>query len=294
MIDLHIHTTNSDGTDSVEELLKKAEKLKLKYISITDHDTCSGYEELKKIDISKLYSGKIIPGIEMKSSYNGRVIEVLGYKINVKKMNKWLKDFYKGKTKADLQTKYFNILYENCKNKGYILSPKEEIKWNPSTEWASFTIYTDMKKHIENKQIVPEDMWEDFSYFSKKYCADKSFGLYIDKSQDYPSLEQAITGIKASEGLAFMPHLYIYKWVPDERKQDFIKDIVENYDIDGIECYYSTFSKEQINYLVNLCDEKKLLKSGGSDYHGLNKPNISLGIGEGNLQITENIIENWK
>ena len=47
MIDLHMHTLNSDGTDSVVDILKKAEKLKLEYISITDHDNCNGYEELK-------------------------------------------------------------------------------------------------------------------------------------------------------------------------------------------------------------------------------------------------------
>ena len=293
MIDLHIHTTNSDGTDSVEELLKKAENIKLEYISITDHDTCSGYEKLKQIDVPKIFSGKIIPGIELKCSYKKRVIEVLGYKINVEKMDKWLKNFYKDKTKADLQTKYFNRLYENCKRKGYILSPKEEIKWHPENEWASFTIYTDIKKHIENKQIIPEDMWEDFSFFSKKYCADPNFGLYIDKSQDYPSLEQAIEGIKASEGLAFMPHLYIYKWIPEESKNAFINEIVNNYDIDGIECYHSTFSNEQINYLLKLCDDKKILKSGGSDYHGLNKPKIFLGIGKGNLKISQNIIKEW-
>ena len=61
MIDLHIHTNNSDGTDSVEELLKKAEELKLEYISITDHDTCESFNELKKLDINKIFSGKIIP-----------------------------------------------------------------------------------------------------------------------------------------------------------------------------------------------------------------------------------------
>lgn len=60
MIDLHIHTDNSDGTDTVEELLKKAQNLKLEYISITDHDTCKAYEKLKEIDISKIFYGKII------------------------------------------------------------------------------------------------------------------------------------------------------------------------------------------------------------------------------------------
>ena len=49
MIDLHIHSNNSDGSDSVEEILKKAQELKLHYISITDHDNCDAYDVLKKI-----------------------------------------------------------------------------------------------------------------------------------------------------------------------------------------------------------------------------------------------------
>lgn len=293
MIDLHMHTTNSDGTDTLEEILKKANELKLEYISITDHDNCRVYNDLKKLDIPKLFSGKIIPGIELKCSYNKRVIEVLGYKIDTDKMNKWLNKFYKGKTRADLQKKYFNILYDKCIQKGYCLSDKKNIVWNPNNDWASITIYRDLKKHKENKNLVPEDMWEDFSYFSKKYCANPEFGLYIDKSKDYPSLEEAIKGIKDCGGLAFMPHLYIYKWISDDKKEDFINDITDNYDIDGIECYYSTFTEEQTQYLLNLCEKKKLFKSGGSDYHGLNKPNISLGKGQGNLKIPKDLISNW-
>ena len=61
MIDLHIHTNNSDGTDSVEELLKKAQELKLDYISITDHDTCKAYNKLKEMNVPEIFSGKIIP-----------------------------------------------------------------------------------------------------------------------------------------------------------------------------------------------------------------------------------------
>ena len=78
MIDLHIHTTYSDGTKTVKEILKQAEDLKLDYISITDHDKCDAYEELKDINISEFYSGKIIKGIEIKCFYKGSTIEVLG------------------------------------------------------------------------------------------------------------------------------------------------------------------------------------------------------------------------
>ena len=139
MIDLHIHTNNSDGTDTVEELLKKAEKLKLEYISITDHDTCDGYKQLEKLDVDKIFSGKIIPGIEIKCTYLKRTIEVLGYKINTDKMNKWMKEFYKDKQRKDLQFKYFNMLYEKCNKMGLILSDKKDIIWNPEKDWASFS-----------------------------------------------------------------------------------------------------------------------------------------------------------
>ena len=272
MIDLHIHTTNSDGTDSVEEILKKAEKLKLNYISISDHDTCKGYDELKNIDVESIYSGKIIPGIELKCSYKGRTIEVLGYNINVEKMNNWITTFYKDKSKADLQIKYFNLLYEGCQKLGLTLSKKEDIIWNPEVDWASVTIYSDFKKYPENEKKLPADLWTEFSTFTRKYCADPNYILHIDKSKDYPSLEVAINAIKEADGLAFMPHIFIYKWVEQEEKKAFIEEIVENCDIDGFECYYPDFSEEQKKYILNLCNKKGLYKSGGSDYHGKNKP----------------------
>ena len=65
MIDLHIHTNNSDGSDSVIEVLKKAEKHKLSHISITDHESVNGHYQLKDIDVKKYFSGKIIPGAEL-------------------------------------------------------------------------------------------------------------------------------------------------------------------------------------------------------------------------------------
>lgn len=272
MIDLHIHTTNSDGTDSVEEILKKAEKLKLNYISISDHDTCKGYDELKSIDVESIYSGKIIPGIELKCSYKGRTLEVLGYNINVEKMNNWITTFYKDKSKADLQIKYFNLLYEGCQKLGLTLSKKEDIIWNPEVDWASVTIYSDFKKYPENEKKLPADLWTEFSTFTRKYCADPNYILHIDKSKDYPSLEVAINAIKEADGLAFMPHIFIYKWVEQEEKKAFVEEIVENYDIDGFECYYPDFSEEQKKYILNLCNKKGLYKSGGSDYHGKNKP----------------------
>lgn len=291
MIDLHIHTNNSDGTDTVEDLLKKAEELKLEYISITDHDNCNAYEQLNKINVSDIFSGTIIPGIEIKCTYKKRTIEVLGYKINTEKMNNWINEFYKDKQRDVLQIKYFDLLYKKCKEMGLILPEKNDIIWNPKKDWASFTIYSELKKYIENKDKMPEDMWQDFSGFNRKYCNNPDHILYIDKSEDYPTLQQTIEAIKNCDGLVFMPHLFIYKWVDD--KEEFIKELVDNYKIDGLECYYTDFTEEQTNFILNLCDERKLYKSGGSDYHGTNKEKISLATGYGNLNIDKKIIQNW-
>ena len=134
-------------------------------------------------------------------------------------------------------------------------------------------------------------MWEEFSGFNRKYCNNPDHILYIDKSEDYPTLEQTIQAIKECEGLVFMPHLFIYKWV--ENKEKFIEEIVDNYNIDGLECYYTDFTEAQTKYILNLCNKKRLYKSGGSDYHGKNKEKISLAKGYGNLNIDKKIIEDW-
>lgn len=291
MIDLHMHSTNSDGSDSVVELLKKAQEKNLSYISITDHDNCNGYFELENIDIKKYYNGTIIPGIEIKCSYGKNLIEVLGYKINTKKMKQWTDEFYKDKSRDKIQTKYFNLLYEKCIKIGLEMSPKEEIDWNPKNDWGSVTIYKELKKHPNNKEKVPEDLWEEFDAFSKKYCGNPDHIFYIDKTQDYPTTQEAIDAIRSAGGLVFLPHLFIYKWA--ENKEQLIDDILSKYKINGIECMHSSFSDEQIKYLIELCNKKHYYKSGGSDYHGKNKPSIEMGIGKGNLQIPEDFIKEW-
>ena len=292
MIDLHIHATYSDGADSLIEVLEKTEKLGLKYISITDHDNCKAYKELENLDIKKYYTGTIIPGIEIKCSYNRRLIEILGYKIDTNKMQEWADEYYKDKTKAILQKKYFNILCEKSKEIGLKISEESKSNFDSEKEWASVHIYNELVKYEENKKILPEGTLDSFNNFSKKYCGDVNSKLYIDKSADYPSLQEAIDVVKKCNGLVFLPHLFIYKWA--NNKKEFIDEILKNYDIDGIECMHSEFDDEQIEYLLKLAKERNYLRSGGSDYHGKNKVGINLGVGKGNLRIPEEFVEEWK
>ena len=87
MIDLHIHTIHSDGTASVSEVLAESERLGLKAISITDHNTVDAYKEIEDNDLRKSFSGKIIIGVELAAIVGGIEIEVLGYNIDWRKMD---------------------------------------------------------------------------------------------------------------------------------------------------------------------------------------------------------------
>lgn len=90
-------------------------------------------------------------------------------------------------------------------------------------------------------------------------------------------------------GKVFLPHIFEY----NDNSKKILEFILDNYSLDGIECYYTTFSKEQSDFLLNLCKEKHFLISGGSDYHGTFKPKVDMGTGFGNLTIPENILDNW-
>ena len=291
MIDMHMHTTYSDGADSLIEVLKKAESLKLEYISITDHDTCEGYKELAKLDVKKYFSGQIINGVEIKCAYKKRLIEILGYKVDPKVINNFMEEFHKTKSKEILQQKYFDILHERCTDMGLVMSKKEDIEFNPKTDWASIKIYNDIKAHEENKLKVPDDFWSEFNIFSKKYCGDVNYPLYIYKSEDYLQLDEAIKLVKDAGGLVFLPHIFIYKWAEDKKK--LLDDIVAEYDIDGIECMHSEFSQDDIDYLLEYTQENNFYRSGGSDYHGKNKVGIEMAVGKGNLKIESYLIQDW-
>lgn len=290
MIDLHIHSDNSDGSDMVVEILKKANELKLDYISITDHDNCDAYDELKKKNVRKNFDGHIINGIELKCSYQGRVIDILGYNYNVKKMKKLLQTYYPNH--AELQEKYIKQFYEACVKLNLTLTPLEELNWDSTKDWATITIYDEIKKHPENETKCPKDLWDSVEHFRYNYLYNKNSIFYIDKSEDYPTLSDCIKIIHQAKGIAFIAHPYIYNWVKDKKK--FLSGIIKDYKIDGIECYYSKFSDEQIEYVLNICNQNNLLKCGGSDYHGKNKPGINIAEGYGNMQIPNYIIDNWK
>lgn len=291
MIDLHTHTNNSDGTKTPLELLKEANDKNLEVLSITDHNTCKSYEDLENINISEVYKGKIIVGCEFTSTFDERLIEILGYGFNYKDVQEYLNQRYDEK----VGTRNVQILFNRLKD----LFDKYNIKYNPDNlhypkkdnDFFEKSFYDEFMKYPQNKEIIKEDIFNSFSDFFRKGLTNPKSKMYIRAVEFKPSVKEIIDVIHKSGGKAFLAHPFQYKFNDTE---EFLNKLYDKNAFDGIECFYTTFSKEQSAYLVEFAKKRKLLISGGSDYHGTNKVNHELGIGNNNLNIDKKIIENWE
>lgn len=287
MIDIHTHTTYSDGTLTPGELLEEAHQKKLTIISITDHNTIGAYEELKNPNIREKFEGMIIPGIEITTTYHGETIEVLGYNFNLDMMSELLKESVL--TFEEKQIQEYNLIKKQYQKIGVIFD-EENIEFNPKKESCRVSFWKEIKSHSENNRLfLEEKSKEEASSFTRNEIYNPKSRLYVDESSLFPNLEKAIAMIHESGGLAFLAHTFAYS----PNIANSLLDILDNYKLDGLECFYTTFTKEQSNYLVSLCKEKGLYMSGGSDFHGTRKINHNLGTGRGNLQIEEKTIEPW-
>lgn len=284
MIDLHIHTTKSDGKMTPLEILEEAERLQLKAISITDHNTCLAYYELSKIDINKIFSGILINGCEFNVMVDNVPIELLGYNIDTDYIQSHLKDFYL--SFEDMNLYETNMLIKKCLDLGMKLNV-DDIVYDVKHEYGNRGVHREILKHEENRVFLDEKSWENPHYFSVNFINNPNSQFYVDTSNLVPNYDKIVKLIKDSGGLVFIPHVFKYK----ENSLRILNKLLAENCLDGIECYHSTYNNEQSEYLLNLCNQKGLLKSGGSDTHGT--PGNKLAVGYGNMCIPDNILT-WK
>jgi len=289
MIDLHLHTNYSDGTDTVRELLINAEIQNLDIISITDHDSVDAYKELENSEIRNLFSGKIIVGTELKTYYNGIPIEVLGYGIDYKKIRINKINVY------DIQFNELNELKNRAKKLGLIFDENISVsKTDSRRKFASYVLAEELLKHGENKDILlsigPE--FTETSFY-RVHISNKNSVFYYDESKYGMSLTEVINNIHDAGGLAFLAHPLIYPF-DEMNKLNEIEIILKNYQLDGLECEYPLFSNQDRSNLKNIALKYKKYVSGGTDYHAKNKPNIYIGTGiNNNIYITNEYIKDW-
>lgn len=285
MIDLHLHTNHSDGTDTVTELLEKAEQQNLEIISITDHDTVDGYEELKNSEIRNKFKGEITTGVELKAIYNNHNIEILGYGIDIQKMK-----IYKCENLQEKILEHFKQVADKYKIK---YDKDLKIDQERSKIFASFTFAENILQYQENISLLDKlgekELTED--NFFRKCESNPNSIFYFDASKYIRDINNIISDIHEAGGLAFLAHAYEYRFKDTKGE---IENIIKTTSIDGFECQHPIFSEEQKREIIQLCQKYNKYMSGGSDYHAKNKPDIQMGTGkDNNVHIDKQFVENW-
>jgi 3',5'-nucleoside bisphosphate phosphatase len=254
MVDLHTHSFYSDGTHSPAQLVEKAESLSMKAIAITDHDTTDGLEE--GIAAAKGKKVKFIPGIELSVTHNPGELHILG--LGLKKWdNSPILNIINEKRKAR------NIkIIEIMNNQGLDITYEDLRKQTKGTigrpHFASWLL---SRTYVSNIKEA----------FTKFLIKGKPF--YIPR--ETISLEEAIDFIHNSGAYAFVAHplnIPVNFTVLLEKLDYFL-----SLGIDGIEAIHSGSKRNMTKRLVTYGEKKSCLISGGSDFHGMNKPHIKMG-----------------
>ena len=283
MIDLHTHTKYSDGTWSVKELLKEAKKANIEILSITDHNSVSAYKEMKEFNYKDYFSGKIIKGIEFSTVYDGVFFHMLAYDFDVKKVEEFLNLNYQ---KPNLD-KEFEYMMSSCRKNGVNIG---NINYSDKSKYPVSIIWQEIKKYNENRKLFSNEEWENEDFFFNSCVTNKNFPVALDMSIHYPTADFVSKKIREFGGKTFVAHIFKYKL---NRPFDFIDKLKDNNVIDGVEVYHSYFSDIQMKELYNYCLKNNLLMSGGTDCHGMKRPDRKIGIGYGNMNISKKIIDNW-
>lgn len=265
LVDLHTHTTASDGTYHPNELVERAKMIGLEVIAITDHDTVSAFEELdeKYYDDPKIL---VIRGVEISADYVTDSLHILGYNFKDDKVvQRVLKDL------LDYRNKRNEMILEKMNAHGFYAT-MDELRQLAKGEAIG-------RPHFA-RLMVEKGYVKSLDEAFEKYLSDGGI-FFVEKRRLKPA--EAIELIKNAGGIAILAHPYeILRGKPsNENDWDYlermIKDLARS-GIDGLEVFYSTHTMTQTDDLLRLAKKYNLLVTAGSDYHGSNRPGVSLGM----------------
>ena len=271
-IDLHVHTTASDGTFTPAQVVELARDAGLSAIAITDHDTVSGYAEAAKRGAE--LGVEIVPGIEISTKYGGAV-HVLGYYIDME---------------SDGLHHILDWIVEDRDTRGRKMAELMAADGLPVN-------YDEMKARF-GEVIGRPHFARLLVELGLAMDVQDAFGRYVEKGQKYYvgrtilPIERAIGLIIKAGGVPVLAHPFQYK-----KNDAELRELIEHcmaHGLRGMECRYSGYDAQQVAYLEGLAEEYGLLKTGGSDFHGANKPAISLGTGKGELNVPYAWLERLK
>ncbi len=271
-IDLHVHSTVSDGTFTPKELAFYGKSKGLVAMALTDHDTTDGIEECRKYaDTVHL---RIIDGIEISSTYKGIEVHILGYFIDIKneKLQTTLKEVKDARSNRNVD------MINKLNELGLAITYEDVIT---SGDKDAVITRAHFGRALINKGYV-ETMDEAFD----KYLG-RNKPAYIERK--YIDYKDCIDLIHQAGGLAVIAHPKLYK-LKEVTLETFIADLAVA-GIDGIETVYPEYPLDYQAKLTQLCQQHNLVPTGGSDFHGANKPHLDIAFGFGDTYVPINVLE---
>ena len=271
MVDLHVHSTYSDGTLSPEELAQLAESLGLEAVALCDHNTVAGLPKFLAAAEGKHFQA--IPGIEFSTDYRGRELHILGlfiepehYAAVTEKVN-WML-IQKEKSTRDL--------IRELNNAGISLDYNEIVAGTPSGQVNRAVIAAEMVRRGYCDSIK-----DCFKQWLSRKC-----GYYIPPAR--MDVFEAIRFIRSIGAVSVLAHPFLN--LDEAGLRQFLTE-AKPVGLDAMEVYYPKFSREETAAACAIAKEFGLAFSGGSDFHGDNKPDTKLGTGRGDLQISREILD---
>lgn len=273
-VDLHVHSNASDGTLTPSRVVRLASEAGLASIALTDHDTTAGVPEGIRAGLE--WGVEVIPGIEVSSSYEGVEIHILGLFIDPANPSllSTLERFRESRNRRNEE------ILHRLDEKGIHLTREELLGDNPKT------VIT--RAHIAKALL-------DRGYASSRQQVFKTYlkygGPFCPPKELLPP-EEVVSALMAAQGFVALAHPFLYGL--GDKKTEALITYLANLGMKGLEVYHSSHNQLESQKLRQIASRLHLLPTGGSDFHGENKPDISIGTGRGGLRISSLLLEDIK
>ena len=273
-VDLHVHSNASDGTFSPSQVVELAKNAGLDAFALTDHDTTAGVPEA--LEKGRDLNIEVIPGIEVSSSFDGTEIHILGLFVN---SDDPVLAAMLEKMRISRDRRNEKML-ENLAADGISFTKEELCGDNPDT------IIT--RAHIAHA-LVAKGICSGMDQAFKKYL---QYGGRYCPQKEHLSPEEVVKTLISNGAFVALAHPFQYKF-GDKKTEELIAHM-DDLGMKGLEVYHSSNNKLESMKLQEMAVRHHLLPTGGSDFHGGNKPDISIGTGRGGLRVSSLLLEDIK
>lgn len=269
-IDLHLHTTHSDGSLRPSDVVALAKQANVSALAITDHDITTGIPEA--MAAGRELGIEVLPGVEI-SSFDGKSeLHILGYCVN------WDEAVFNQRLARlrDSRHRRNPLIIERLRAAGLDVT-YEEVRALAGTESVG-------RPHIAQLLMQKKYVTSAKEAFDRYLAEGKA--AYV--ARELPSPAEAISWIREAKGVAVLAHP---TWVKTsgEGLRTCVTELKEA-GLGGVEVHYSTHSKSQTASYLDLARRLGLLITGGSDFHGVTKPDIEVGSGRGDLKVNPRLL----